>query len=428
MLDTESKDESAKTETTLTARSRRTRRKLVAAASKLMAEVGIEAVSVSAAAQNAGITRPGAYYHFKSREELLDAVRKELDQQLVKGFDDMLNRENVYSFEAELAVEDEDLIRFRIMRMIKSGSNKDALITTRHKSLARLKRQSGLQPGVDPYMAAIVSTATIAAALLAVSGANKKESRHTMAKLFGRTYYELIFFGALKQETLNQWPELPKFAEKPDAVTSGEDCGAVSEKPSNVRSSRTRSLLLQAAMELLVEVGEEATLVSEVARRAGVSRPGAYYHFKTKEELLAAVREKLDSEFLYTIDCIFASSDPFSDVSGLADEEQNVLYLRVKQMIQEKMLNDPLVVYQKKLFRWHQKHGHLRQGVDPDMAAIIVSAAMMVGVVLAVSDSDVAQERQNLIKRFGKTYDRFLFHGMVNYESRSDWPAPPKLN
>ena len=43
------------------ARSRATRQKLVAAASKLIVEKGINSVSVVAVAKAAGITRPGAY-------------------------------------------------------------------------------------------------------------------------------------------------------------------------------------------------------------------------------------------------------------------------------------------------------------------------------------------------------------------------------
>ena len=66
------------------ARSRATRQKLVAAASKLIVEKGINSVSVVAVAKAAGITRPGAYYHFKTRDALLEAVRNDTDHQLVR--------------------------------------------------------------------------------------------------------------------------------------------------------------------------------------------------------------------------------------------------------------------------------------------------------------------------------------------------------
>ncbi|MDG2116370.1 MAG: TetR/AcrR family transcriptional regulator [Porticoccaceae bacterium] len=69
----------AKPENGWSARSRATRQKLIAAASKLIVEKGINSVSVVAVAKAAGITRPGAYYHFKTRDALLEAVRNDTD-------------------------------------------------------------------------------------------------------------------------------------------------------------------------------------------------------------------------------------------------------------------------------------------------------------------------------------------------------------
>src|SRR6476469_2011037 len=47
--------------------------------------------------------------------------------------------------------------------------------------------------------------------------------------------------------------------------------------------------LLQAAVELIAEVGPAAFTLREVARRAGISHNAPYRHFREKDELLAAV-------------------------------------------------------------------------------------------------------------------------------------------
>ena len=53
---------------------RNSRAALLAAARKLMAELGPEALTVVAVAESAGLNRSTAYKHFKNREQLVDAV------------------------------------------------------------------------------------------------------------------------------------------------------------------------------------------------------------------------------------------------------------------------------------------------------------------------------------------------------------------
>jgi AcrR family transcriptional regulator len=50
-----------------------------------------------------------------------------------------------------------------------------------------------------------------------------------------------------------------------------------------------REALLQAAIELIAEVGPAAFTLREVARRAGVSHNAPYRHFPDRDDLLAAV-------------------------------------------------------------------------------------------------------------------------------------------
>src|SRR5271170_6310825 len=47
--------------------------------------------------------------------------------------------------------------------------------------------------------------------------------------------------------------------------------------------------LLDAAVDLLAEVGSQGFTLREVARRAGVSHNAPYRHFKDKDDLVAAV-------------------------------------------------------------------------------------------------------------------------------------------
>src|SRR5262245_31378341 len=63
---------------------------------------------------------------------------------------------------------------------------------------------------------------------------------------------------------------------------------AVSRRTNPERSAATRGRLLDATIETLADLGYARTTTSEVAARAGVSRGAHLYHFRTREELIAA--------------------------------------------------------------------------------------------------------------------------------------------
>ncbi|MFG1945044.1 TetR/AcrR family transcriptional regulator [Nonomuraea sp. NPDC048826] len=58
-----------------------------------------------------------------------------------------------------------------------------------------------------------------------------------------------------------------------------------------------RDELLDAAEDLLSDLGSTALTLSAVADRAGVSKGGLLYHFSTKEALIKAMVERLIEEF-----------------------------------------------------------------------------------------------------------------------------------
>lgn len=63
------------------------------------------------------------------------------------------------------------------------------------------------------------------------------------------------------------------------------------------RRAATRSALLRATVESLVELGYAHTTTQEVQRRAGVSRGALTHHFTSKAELLLAAMDHLYEEF-----------------------------------------------------------------------------------------------------------------------------------
>ena len=410
------------------ARSRATRQKLIAAASKLIVEKGINSVSVVAVAKAAEITRPGAYYHFKTRDALLEAVRNDTDHQLVRTVAGSKEDKYLYSQAAEFAAEDQDTIYLRIQRMLEQGAD-DVIIRSRKRGLTRAAREGLVKPGVEPDIAAIITSTTLISSFLAVSEFKQKSRRHKQARLFGKTNYQLVFDGALLPEKLQHWPKLPRYSPAGHNTAKPETAKDTAiQDGRKAKSLETRELLMKTAMLLMAEVGEQAVSVSEVARRAGVTRPGAYYHFKKKEDLIAAVEEKLDKELIYTLDRSFAKRESFEDASDLSAEDLSLLKIRIQQMLRDGARKDPLIAHYRKLFRWHVKHGHLREDMDPDMTAIITASASLVGLFLVLNGAQSVEERAKLAKRFRKTYKTFVFEGIFTPSAKAEWPPPPELD
>jgi AcrR family transcriptional regulator len=69
----------------------------------------------------------------------------------------------------------------------------------------------------------------------------------------------------------------------------------MSEQPAD-----TRSRIQQVALELFVEQGYEKTSLREIAERLGVTKAALYYHFKTKEDIVASTVH----DYLHQIDLI----------------------------------------------------------------------------------------------------------------------------
>jgi AcrR family transcriptional regulator len=59
-----------------------------------------------------------------------------------------------------------------------------------------------------------------------------------------------------------------------------------------VRAARTRQALIAAAAQLIDDRGMKGTGLLDISRAAGVSKGALYFHFSSKDELVAAVREE----------------------------------------------------------------------------------------------------------------------------------------
>src|SRR5262252_8205382 len=70
--------------------------------------------------------------------------------------------------------------------------------------------------------------------------------------------------------------------------------GPATRATTDARSrSDTRARIQQVAVELFTEHGYEGTSLREIAERLGVTKAALYYHFRSKEDIIASLVEDL---------------------------------------------------------------------------------------------------------------------------------------
>jgi AcrR family transcriptional regulator len=73
-------------------------------------------------------------------------------------------------------------------------------------------------------------------------------------------------------------------------IASEEEAGA---RPTRQRTTQLRRAMLETAAQMFADKGYSGTNLRDIADALGMSRPGLYYHFPSKEKLLEAIIEEL---------------------------------------------------------------------------------------------------------------------------------------
>lgn len=73
----------------------------------------------------------------------------------------------------------------------------------------------------------------------------------------------------------------------------------------NREESQRRSSLVDAAYAIIASLGMEGLRTRDVAKRAGIHHATLHYYFPTKDDLVNAVADRVDEEFLAVNACIW---------------------------------------------------------------------------------------------------------------------------
>src|SRR5262245_39827740 len=130
----------------------RTRRRLLDAARRLMADRGPDGLTVSAVAHAAELNRTTAYQHFRTRDELVEAVSEELIEELVSLLSDPRPLPERIDFLAQHFVEHPELARFTLHLMLSESPFPRAAWERAEAEVRKISEGPGGRSGVDPEM------------------------------------------------------------------------------------------------------------------------------------------------------------------------------------------------------------------------------------------------------------------------------------
>jgi AcrR family transcriptional regulator len=98
-----------------------THQEMIETAVRLISEKGVDSLSIAAIARAMGINRTTLYYHFESREALLEAVRLWSAEQLAKGLSLAMPQQERMDFITRFVLQNPELIKLWIDDFISVG-------------------------------------------------------------------------------------------------------------------------------------------------------------------------------------------------------------------------------------------------------------------------------------------------------------------
>lgn len=186
---------------------RASRRSLLAAARELVAENGIDALTVVGVAERAGLNRSTAYQHFRSRDELVEAVGAAFTRDLRAMFSEPRALGEQIDFFAHHFREHPDIARLWMSHLLRDAEpvakpGWDEYVA----ALARLANSPRSQDGIDAEMLCVIGmTSALVWSLMVRERTSSEKAARAETDRFARELKRLFLYGALRPES---WPEL----------------------------------------------------------------------------------------------------------------------------------------------------------------------------------------------------------------------------
>lgn|GEM_PF-1401618 len=133
----------------------------------------------------------------------------------------------------------------------------------------------------------------------------------------------------------------------PSQAAAAADAAAPRPDRRRLKGEASRERILDAAVQLFSQRGYAGTGVLEIARRAGIEKAALYWHFGSKEGLLAAVIDRANAEFVERVLKRASSASPeerldrfVNGLRRLAVEDSHMVRLMLSIAIEHSQVSE----------------------------------------------------------------------------------------
>jgi len=177
------------------------RRTLLAAARQLFAERGPDGLTIVEVARRAGLNRSTAYQHFRSRDELTQAVAAEFAEQLRDMFQEPRGLAEQIDFFVRYFHEHPDIARLWMFHLLAGKSRPREGWGDYAESLERMAKSRRSLPGIDSEMLGVIGlTSALVWSVMVRQPARSGEAALAETDRFAAELKRLFVAGTRKPE------------------------------------------------------------------------------------------------------------------------------------------------------------------------------------------------------------------------------------
>lgn len=218
--------------------------------------------------------------------------------------------------------------------------------------------------------------------------------------------------GVLVAEVVQQWRQDGSDGPPPGLLCERTlTAGAYDETVTATSALPRREQLLEAAAALFAERGFHDVGIDDIGSAAGISGPGVYRHFASKQALLESLCDRAMTRMLEGARSISSTSgDPLDSLSALVDlhvsfavEERALISVWVREM---RALSEDVCRSLRRRMRayeepWHVVLSQLREDLEPAQVSVLTGAtlAMLNGFAFTGTARLTPDELATLLRR-----------------------------
>lgn len=181
------------------------RKTLLAAARELFAERGPDALTIVEVAKRAGLNRSTAYQHFRSREELTQAVADAFAQELRELLGEPRDFGEQIEFFVQYFSDHPDIARLWMFHLLTGKSRAREGWGDFIESLERIATGSRAQSGIDAEMLGVIGmTSALVWSVMAHQHSPSQADAEAETLRFAAELKRLLLVGTLRPEHLQQ--------------------------------------------------------------------------------------------------------------------------------------------------------------------------------------------------------------------------------